>query len=358
MTQEPDTNSGSRPKRLTMGRIAELAGTSPSTVSRVISNSPRISEEVRQRVLKVIEQTNFRPNLSARGLRGGTTGQIAVIVHWLSHGVVPAMAQGIDDIARENHLHVICCFAHDSDDYISIWKRFSRSGEVDGVVLVAPPLSLLSERLEPADCPVVLCACEARTNRKGWRNADSVSMNNEKAMNDVLSHLFDQGCRHMVYVAARTDVFDSLARRETFLRFVKQRGLKGEVLRILETYENTKATIIRLITERGGTPPHAFVCFNDDLALAAYDAVKEKGLCVPRDVAVAGFDDILFTEFLGITTIRVPGFAIGQEAARMIIARMDKKRIAPTTRNAVFELETRFRASSRFGQNPPPRSEM
>lgn len=330
-----------------MKQVAEMAGTSRSTVSRVISNSPRISEKVRQRVLQVIEQTDFRPNLYARGLRGGTTGQIAVIVNWMSHGVVPDMAQGIDDIAREHNLHVICCFAHGSDDYISLWKRFARSGEVDGVVVVAPPLALFSESVEPIDCPVVLCACDAKNSRKGWRNIDSSSMNNEKALNDLLLHLVEQDCRRFVFLGSKSENYDGVARRAAFLQFMKQRNMQSEVIRITESYECARQATAQFIDNHGKLP-HAIVCFNDDLALGAYDAIKEKGLHIPHDVAVTGFDDILFTEFLGITTIRVPGLAMGQEAARLLIARLDKKGSFPSTRNAVFDLETRFRNSSLF----------
>ena len=172
-------------------------------------------------------------------------------------------------------------------------------------------------------------------------------MNNEKALNDLLLHLVEQDCRRFVFLGSKSENYDGVARRAAFLQFMKQRNMQSEVIRITESYECARQATAQFIDNHGKLP-HAIVCFNDDLALGAYDAIKEKGLHIPHDVAVTGFDDILFTEFLGITTIRVPGLAMGQEAARLLIARLDKKGSFPSTRNAVFDLETRFRNSSLF----------
>ncbi|MFH0879864.1 MAG: LacI family DNA-binding transcriptional regulator [Lentisphaerota bacterium] len=340
-------------KRLTMKEIARLANTSRSTVSRVISDSPRISDEVKKRVRAIIEQTGFRPNISAQSLRGSSTGQIVILLNRLSHGVLPNMAQGVDDVIRAHNLHTLCCFAHGPKDYIKLWQRYARSGEVYGVILIAPPLSLLAEPYAVNECPAVLCACHPGNNRKGWRKADSVSMNNRKAINDLLARLVEKNCKSIAFLASQSDVYDNANRCQAFLDFLATKTtITGQIVRSPETYQDTRALIAKWF-DSGNNLPDAFVCFSDDIALAVFDSLHEKNIKVPRDVALTGFDDILLAQFLGISTVRVPSFEMGQEAAKLLLSRIHSDSPAPAVRNSIFELENRFRNSSEFGQPGP-----
>jgi len=338
-------------KQLTMSEIGKLAGTSRSTVSRVLSNSPRVDPETRKRVEEIISQYNFRPNVFARGLRGGPTGQIAVLVQWMSRGVIADMIQGIDDVASKNDVHLLCSFAHSLEDYIALWRRFALGNEVDGTILIAPPLKLLAEHVEPDDVPTVLCACEATKNRRGWKNIDSVALDNFNAYNLILDHLLEQGCTTLLHIAGRSNVYDAKMRIQAFNEFISEHPeVTGETIRVLEMYECAQEAMLTYINSHH-KPPDAVVCFNDDLALGVLDALREKGVNVPSEIAVTGFDDDPFSQFAGLTSPHVHGVEIGQEASRLLFARMDNDKDAVNVRNTFFQPPLQYRSSSMRKKN-------
>jgi LacI family transcriptional regulator len=98
--------------------------------------------------------------------------------------------------------------------------------------------------------------------------------------------------------------------------------------------------------EESKVMPDAFLCFNDMIAAGVMTALRERGLSVPQEVAVTGFDDVPMSEYMGLTTIRVPGFEIGEEAMRLLFMRLDVNEATVVARNTSMELRPLYRASS------------
>jgi len=334
---------GESGERLTMSQIAKLANTSRSTVSRVLSNDSHVAPETRKRVEKVVKAHGFRPNLFARGLRGGPTGQIAVIGRWMEEGFLANVIKGMDLVAKKHEAHLLVCLAHSTEDYINLWRHFANGGQVDGSILVAPPRELLLQRVEPHHVPTVLCACRAPQSRKGWKQVDSVALDNNRAINELLEYLVSKGSRHIVYLRGTSDTYDVRERAVAFESFMHSHSdLRSEIIEGA-TWRDTAYELIIQYLDRHNEFPDAFVCFNDIIAFGVLDALRRRGIAVPDKVRVTGFDDTSMAEFIGITTVHVPSVLVGQEAIGLLLMRLEIEQESRIARNAVIELTLKYR---------------
>ena len=340
-------------KRLTLWEIAELAGTSKSTVSRVVTNPSQVAPETRKLVEAVIEKHGYHPNLFARGLRGGRTGQIAVIGRWMERGFLADVIKGVDAVSSGEGSHVLCCLAHSTEDYIHLWQRFSQGGQVDGIILVAPPLKLLAQQVGDREVPVVLCACHAPQSRKGWKNVDAVILDNARACRSMMEHLVAQGCRRFVHLEGAAETYDAQERRDVFMDFIREHaGMEGSVLADAEWRGAARAKVAEYLKVQS-RPPDAFVAFNDSIATGAIEGIRDCGLRVPKDVAVTGFDDSEIAEFAGLTTVHVPSSLIGEEATRLLFARLGNTSESRMARTTLIDLTQKIRVTSLFRQDTP-----
>ena len=142
--------------RLNLVEIAKLAGVSKSTVSRVLLNQPRVAAETRTRVEHIMKAHNFQPSLFARGLAGGKTGLIGVLARWMESGFTAEVIRGINDEVKKRGGHLLCTFAPGIDEYITLWRRFVGGGQVDGAILIAPPVDLYDQKVMASDRATVL----------------------------------------------------------------------------------------------------------------------------------------------------------------------------------------------------------
>ena len=335
----------SNPKKtITLRRIAQLAGTSKSTVSRVLTRDPRISEETRARVLTIVDQHGYRPNLLARALAKGRTGQIGVLSSNISSGFFAEVIRGIDLAARHNTRHVLVSFAHGDDDYYRLFDNLRAGGQVDGVVLIDPPLGLFRRPLPASHIPVVLCACQSGGAR-AWRNVDSVTVNNVAAMKEVVRHLLAQGAKRMVHLAGPTNVFDAQERRKGFAQAARNFKIQAEIVdNCLIQSQGRDAIAIRCDADKPW--PDAFVCFNDSVAfgvMAELDARK-----APR-VALTGWDNSPSAEVLQLTSVEMSLTRLGEMSARLLLDRLDNETLATARgRSVVLDMDVRLRASTQL----------
>lgn len=341
-------------KSITLRQIAKLARTSKSTVSRVLTNHPSVSPKTRARIEAVIRKQGFRPNLFARGLAGGRTGLIAVIAAEINSGFYAEVIKGIDEIAGQHNGHLLSSFAHGVSDYIRLWKELAEGGRADGIILVAPPMEILTHDVLPTYIPTVLCACRGQRSKKGWNRVDSVTIDNQKAVEEVLGHLVGQGCQSMVHVSGPADVFDAIDRRKSFEAFIERnRHLKGEVIQGNLTREGGRAAVLEYLNRHAGLPD-AFVAFNDSTALGVLEALKEHGLPASRPIAVTGCDDEPSSTFVGLTTLHMPMVDLGRETARLLFDRLEKKNEDDSPRHTVIGLTLKVRESSRLPGKKSP----
>lgn len=177
---------------VTITQIAQLADTSPSTVSRVLSNDPRISKATRTRVLRIAEKQQYKPNLFARVLKGDRTGQIGVLSTNIGGSFFGEILQGIDKVTRARGIHMMCTFAHGIEDFIALSEDLLTAGRVDGAVFIDPPLQLFEHPLPSGAAPATLCASRPLTSKSPWLTVESTTLDNRDAMARLIFHLVEK----------------------------------------------------------------------------------------------------------------------------------------------------------------------
>jgi len=336
---------------LTLRQIAKLAKTSKSTVSRVLTKHPSVSSKTRERVQAVIEKHGFTPNLFARGLAGGRTGLIAVLTSEINSGFYAEVIKGVDGVASQHEGHLLSSFAHGTEDYIELWKGFARGGRVDGIILIAPPMEIFSQEVLSTDIPTVLCACGIDRSKYKWDDIDTVTVNNEAGINEILRHLVDQGCKKYLHISGPHNIYDGIDRCLSFERFIEDHpNLNGEVLETAMTRESGRSAALDYLknnTER----PEAIVACNDLVALGVLEALKESEIRVPNDIAVTGCDDDASSAILGLTTLHMPMLDLGRETARLLFDRLEARGDVIPARDSLIEMTLRVRGTSLAGRN-------
>jgi len=331
---------------LTLRQIAELAGTSKSTVSRVLTKHPSVSPATRERIETVMREHGFQPNLFARGLAGGRTGLVAVLASEITSGFFAEVLHGIDEVAQSHEGHLLSCIAHGTEDYISLWRSFAKRGRVDGIVLLAPPMQIFEHPVLKDDVPVILCAARADKGKKGWGSVDSVNVNNDRAMADVCDHLLQNGKKHLVHIAGPRDVYDARERRKSFQRHTRGRaGVKADILQGGLSREDGQQTIANYLA-KDNDMPDALLAFNDSTAYGILEGLREQKIAVPKTVAVTGCDDEPASAILGLTSLYMPMREIGREAGRLLFDRLSASGASERARHSVLDLNLVVRTSS------------
>ncbi|MGW0215722.1 LacI family DNA-binding transcriptional regulator [Micromonospora chokoriensis] len=317
--------------------VAERAGVSVKTVSNVVNGYVHVRADTRARVEEAIVELNYRPNLSARHLRKGRTGVIALAVPELHipyvaelarHVVTAAAAYGWTVLIDQTGERVVACGITDH--------------LIDG--LIVSPSALTAEDLAGLDgTPVVLLG-----ERVEHGPADRVVIDNVTAAREITDHLIKLGRRRIAAIGPqRTDESASARLRLAgYADALRAAGLDYDEALVAPAsawHRADGAAAMRgLLTS--GVRPDAVFCFNDTLALGALRALHEAGLRVPEDVAVAGFDDIEDGRFSipTLSTVAPDKERIAHLAVELLANRLDGDRAAPARAlSAPYRLELR-----------------
>lgn len=311
----------------TLREIAGLAGTSKSTVSRVLTNDPRISPRTRKRVQRVIRQQGYRPNVFARALAGGRTGHIGVLSMHIDPFFFAGVIRGVDLAAQEFDQHLVCSFAHGHEDYLRLYDRMSGEGQIDGLLLIAPPEQLYL-RPAPARIPAVLCASRPRDGRREWKECDAVALDNRTAMREIVRRLAESGSRRLLHLAGWSLNSDARERRAAFEEAVAaDPRLRGEVIEAGMIREDATQALKKLLRRRRSLPD-TLVCFNDSLALGALDLLKGASARQPA-IRMTGWDNGPAAQLLNFTSVEIPTETLGKESGRLLLERTNRANRAP-----------------------------
>lgn len=307
-----------RPKPLNVIEIAKLAGSSKSAVSRVLHNQSGVAPEVRARIEHIIRVHHYRPSLFGRGLKGSRTGLIGVLGRFMESGFTAEVIRGIDDEVKKRGGHLLITFAPGIEEYIDFWRSLVAGRDVDGLILIAPPLDLFQHARETTDKPVAICAAAPPHDAVTWKRAAAVTLNNEAPMERLVKHLVVKGCRRLLYLAGQPDIFDSRERSRFFAAAVaRHRGVTGTIVQGAWIADLAKSVVNEYL-ETHKTWPDAILTFNDAIALGVLEILQEKGVDVPGRIAVSGWDDIPFARYAGLTTVHHPMADMGGETARAL----------------------------------------
>jgi LacI family transcriptional regulator len=326
----------------TIKEVARKAGVSIATVSRVLNNVGSVDARTRLMVQETARELHYVPNALGRNLSRRRTEAIGLLLPDLFGEFFSEVIRGTDQTAQEHHYHVLVSSSHNSRDEIEAALRAMR-GRVDGLIIMSPHIDAqtLHENL-PAGLPTVLLNCAVR-----GADFDSMNVDNFGGARAMAEHLLSHGHRRIGFIRGAPYNLDAAERLRGFLEACTDAGLAPtDILQAPGDFsEGAGYAAARTLLE-SPRPPTAVFASNDSMAIGALSALRELGLRVPDDVALAGFDDIPIAGYLtpALTTVRVGISELGAIAMRRVL-RAIRDRGGHQRRQELIRAELSIRAS-------------
>ena len=349
------SRGGSRRGRgtITIEDVARSAGVSAMTVSRVVNGGKNVRDSTRIRVMEAVEQLKYSPNTAARSLAAGQPMHVGLLYANPSASYLSQFLIGALHAARHSgaHLSIEACESEDPGDQAEAARRFAQ-GDVDGVVL-PPPLSesrpILAE-LANIRMPFVTVARPDPTPQ-----SLNVRIDDRAAAGEMTRYLLGLGHRHIGFIKGHPNHVASGDRFKGFSDALKEAGLNVATMPVEQGYFSYRSGLIaaeRLLSRPN--PPTAIFASNDDMGAAAISVAHRRGLNVPDDVSVVGFDDTMLATSVWpeLTTVKQPISAMAEAALELLISDL-RSRHAKTPRK-VHERVLAHALIIRESTAPPP----
>src|SRR5947209_7102720 len=311
--------------RVTIREIADLAGVSIATVSRVMNGHSDVAEETRDLVMRIVREHGYATNRSARGLSAGRTGLVGVLVPLVYPVYFSAILSGAAEALHEQDLRVVLSpTQHEHDREVSLLDRLMH-GVTDGALIVLPEES--SEELE-------------RLLAEGYRfvvvdpmlpldeRIPSVSAAHTSGADQAMRHLLELGHRRIAAITGPRGWVATEDRRRGYHAALAGAGiLPDPALEVESNFEidggEQAANLLLDLPE----PPTAIFAFNDNHAIGTLRAARSRGLRVPEDLSVVGFDDVEHATIVTpmLTTVRQPPAEMGRTAVSLLTRLIERQ---------------------------------
>ncbi len=324
---------------ITIRDVAKTAGVSMGTVSRVLSNQGPVKQATRERVLRVIEELDYRPNALARQLRTNETKTVVAIVPDVQNSLFHEVIFGIASEAEANGYQVLIADINSQPSIEEHYFNAIQQRQIDGIIsMSANMVQKLMQRIA-GEYPLVM-AVQSFANG----SIPCVSIDNAAAARAMMTHLIRMGHRNIAHITSSRPILVYQDRLNSYISALEEYGipLDTEIVRYGEpSIQGGFEQMESLLAKKKKFT--AVFAAGDTMAIGAIKALKKQGLRVPLDCAVVGFDDIELSAFWdpSLTTIRQPKVQIGQCAFRKLFALMKKEPILNTRDILQYELVIR-----------------
>lgn len=309
-------------KRVTMSDVARVADVSPMTVSRVLNQPAAVRPDLLERVQAAVHTTGYIHDRIASALASHRSGMIAVILPTIASSMFSDSVKGISEVARERATQIVLAETNYSivEEEAAVSALLGR--RPDGFVIIGTVQSERTRRqLARAAIPVV----------ETWDTTEEpvdslIAFSNRDAAQAMTEALADLGYRRIAFAGVTSEDRRARLREEGYLAGLAARALDAPaVVRVADLTSMASGTLVADAVATCVPRPDALFCLNDVLAAGALLALQRKGLRVPDDIAVAGFGGFDFARHLipSLTTVDVPRYEIGRDAARILMARID-----------------------------------
>jgi LacI family transcriptional regulator len=311
---------------ITIRDVARAAGVSVATVSRVQNGSALVKETTRQRVGEVVRRLGYAPHPAARTLITSRTSTIGVLLPDLYGEFFSEVIRGIDQTAQGHGFHLLVSSSHDETEAVRTVLRSMR-GRVDGLIIMWPELDESMLPNLPAGFPVVLLSAPL-----GTSSFDVIRVANFEGAYDMVSHLLQLGHRDVGILRGAEGNADASERLRGYRAALLDNGIEPGPFEAAGAFTEESGFYAARDLLRGEVIPTAIFAANDAMAIGALSALREAGLHVPTDVALAGFDDIPMARYMDppLSTVRVDISALGERATtRLLTAVRDREDHTP-----------------------------
>ena len=310
----------------TIHDVAAASGVSYSTVSRVMNGFEFVKADTRERVLVAAKTLGYVANLKARALAGGKSGVVGLLVPSFGNGYVSAICQGIDEALAQAGYDLMLYTTHRQQDKEAKYARATAGGMTDGLLLMVPLLT--SSQLESnylatlrqQNFPYVLIDQEDPSGK-----STIVDSTNQQGTYEAVSYLIGLGHERIGFITGDMRLNASKERLKGYQNALRANliGVDDELIAEGDFSHDAgyrAAAVLFSLSE----VPTALFASNDISALGAMEAVREKGLTVPDDISVVGFDDIpqASMTYPKLTTVRQPLKQMGSAAVSLLLAKI------------------------------------
>lgn len=332
---------------MNLDAVAQRAGVSTSTVSRVLNNLEIVKTSTRSRVLKAAEELNYHPNLHARSLARGKSRILGIIVSNMENPFFLDIYRTLESDAHARGLEVVVA----NTDYRS--EQLVASVQLM-IGLRAAGLAVIVSEMEEhliqtvANSRIPAAFYDVGTPEK---NITNIRVDYRKGIKKTVSYLNSLGHRRMAFIGHHSTLGPISERRKTFLESVhRYSSAEAKIFAGPDGLEGGRQAARELL--ESGFRPTAILCVNDFMAVGVMRELREEGLQIPRDVSVTGFDNIKLAEFCSppLTTVHIPREQIGHIIFENIVGNGDQRR--ETGREIVIDPELVLRDST----GPAPKS--
>jgi DNA-binding LacI/PurR family transcriptional regulator len=306
---------------ITIEDVAKHAGVSDATVSRVLSNKPHVRDEVRTRVLASVAELGYQPSRVARSLRTLRSKTIGVIISDIQNPFFTALVRAVEDIANANQHAIFLCNTDENIEKEKVYIDMMQAEHVAGVLITPTRESGgWTHRLVEANIPVVVV-----DRYLSDVDVDTVVVDNVRGAYTLVQHLIDKGYRRIGAVIGSPAITTGRERMEGYLQALAKNGLPV-IPDLIQAntpnqewgYQLTEA-LLKL-----PEPPTAIFTGNVLLTIGALRVINDLGLVIPRDVALAAFDEAAWSSLMcpSLTTVEQPTYELGKVAAELLLKRM------------------------------------
>lgn len=303
----------------TIFEVAQHAGVSHMTVSRYFNQPDKLSPATRVRVRKAVEALQFIPNASAQSLAKGSTRLLALIVTNIANNFCTSVASGVEEVVRAHGYTLILCNTEGAEESERVYLDMLISRRVDGLLLMpAPGSENHLDMLQQRKIPLVLVDLDVP-----GVDADFVYGDSFDGGLRLTRHLIAQGCRDIAFVGGQAGLSSLEQRLAGYRAAMAEAGLPERVY--LQRYDlESGRAITKGLLEKEHLP-EGLVAASNHVAAGALMTLREQGLRVPEDIAIASFDDIELASLIDpfLTAVVQPAREMGRKATELLIERIE-----------------------------------
>ena len=331
-------------KNINLKLVAEKAGVSIATVSRVINHSPNVNPQTRIKVEKIIKDLKYSPNRVAKRLRNrnASSNLLGVLIPDIQNPFYVEVLRGIEDVAYNNKYALIMCNFAQDESKESLYLDILQQESIDG--LIAAPTHEHDQKvvnLVKGGLPIV-CVDRGLLDV----DVDVVKVDNHRGAYSAVDYLAKQGYKRIAYISGIPKLPSSREREQGYRDALTANNLKYDksLVKYGDSRHESGVTLCAELLDLP-TPPDAVFTGNNLITLGALETIHKKGLKIPKEIAVMGFDDMYWSISLNppLTAVRQPAYEIGKCAAEQLIQRINNPE-RPTS-NMILKTELMVRSS-------------
>ena len=334
-------------KDITIYDIAKKLKISPATVSRGLADHPAISKKTKKKIFDFANEIGYRSNHFARNLRNQKTDTIGVIVPRLNSAFMSSVIAGVEQVASEQGYTLIISQSSESSAKEAVNAKTMFNSRVDGLLV---SLAYDTKNLQHFDhffkkaTPVIFF-----DRVMDHRSCTTILIDNRKAAYDATKHLIEQGCKRIVHITAQSDQNVYADRLKGYKQALAEYKIKFREEDVL--YNNLSqeagAEAAEHLLKMKPFPDGVFAA-NDSCAVGCMLALKQKGICIPKDVAFVGFNNDPVAKVIepNLSTVEYSGTEMGQVAARQLINHLTGASSIDNTNTIILRCDLLIRESS------------